>query len=295
MFYVYVACICYLFFFSFLNPGGNFNYAYVIVNNATGIIRGISATANLTNSATYPAGTYSVYGLSYSNAILNLNSFVNGAFQNLLNSIFGNPTGFCANLSKNIVTVNITSSPIPVTFLALTSRKSGSKVQLDWKTSSEQNSAFFNIQRSANGADFSGSLGRVDAAGTSNTTRDYAFLDQQPVKGWNYYRIEQVDLDNSRTYSNTTAINFDKESNLIVLYPNPASDQLNLSINSAVNGKMVLLFFDSKGAKVMQQTINVQTGRTVSNINISALPSGVYMIRYTEPDGQFSSVRFIKQ
>ncbi|MCX6323684.1 MAG: M12 family metallo-peptidase [Sphingobacteriales bacterium] len=279
----------------YLNPGGSFNYAYVIVNNATGIIRGISATANLTNAATYPAGTYSVYGLSYSNAILNLNSFVNGAFQNLLNSIFGNPTGFCANLSKNIVTVNITSSPVPVSFLGLTARKSGSKVQLYWKTTSEQNSAFFSIQRSANGADFSGSLGRVDAAGTSNTTRDYAFLDQQPVKGWNYYRIEQVDQDNTRNYSNTAAVNFDGTGNLIILYPNPASDQLNVAVTSAVNSKMLLQFFDSKGSKVMQQTINVQTGRTVSNINISALPSGVYLIRYTEPDGQFSSVRFIKQ
>ena len=279
----------------YVNPGATFNYAYVIVNNATNIIRGISATANLTSTVSYPAGTYSVYGLSYSNTIANLNSFVGGNFSALLNSIFTNPSGFCANLSKNIVTVNITAGPVPVSFLGLTARKAGSKVILDWKTASEQNSSHFNVQRSADGTGAGSNIGNVTAAGNSNTVLQYRFTDDLPLQHWNYYKIEQVDVNSEKNYSNTVAIRFDKEGNLVILYPNPATSLLNVEYNSNSTGNISLRIYDSKGALVQAQNMVVARGRNVKSLNISQLSQGVYMLRYKEPDGSSSSVKFIKQ
>lgn len=279
----------------YINPGAGFNYAYLIVNNATGVIRGISATANLTNSATYPVGTYTVYGLSYASSIANLNTYVGGNFSALVNAIFTNPAGFCASFSKNAVTVNITASAVPVTFLGLTARKSGSKVILDWRTASEQNSAYFNVQRADNSNDFNGQIGRVTAAGNSSTIRQYSFTDVLPLQDWNYYRIEQVDLTSDKTYSNTVAVNFSKSGNLVLVYPNPATTQLNIEYSSETNGSLNLQIIDGKGAIVLARNINVSRGRTITNLNVSNLSAGVYMLRYTEPGGNSSSVKFMKQ
>ncbi len=279
----------------YVNPGAGFNYTYIVVNNATGNITGISATSNLTNSATYPVGSYTVYGLSYASSILNLNSFIGGSFTTLVNSIFSNPAGFCANLSKNSVQVNITSGAIPVSFLGLTARKSGSKVILDWRTASEQNSSHFNVLRSADGVAFDRNLGVVTAAGNSSNIRSYRFTDDLPLHKWNYYRIEQVDTDQDKMYSNTVAVQFDQQGNLVLIYPNPVTSTLTIEYNSLVAGKIQLQVIDSKGAIVMAESVAVMNGRTLYKMPVQALAAGVYMLRYTGVDGKVSGMRFVKQ
>lgn len=85
------------------NPGGTFSYFYVAVDRATNLIKSITATANLSNSTTFPGGTsYSVYGLSYSNASPSINDFVGTNFSSFSNTLITNAT-YCGNLSKNFV------------------------------------------------------------------------------------------------------------------------------------------------------------------------------------------------
>lgn len=87
------------------NPGGAYSYLYVIVDDATNTVKSIAATADLSNSVTYPGGTsYTVYGLSYLTSSPSLNSFVGGTFTNLKNELLFNTT-YCGDLSKNTVKV----------------------------------------------------------------------------------------------------------------------------------------------------------------------------------------------
>lgn len=280
----------------YTNPGASYNYAYVIVNTGTGIIKGISATSNLTNSAVYTGGTYAVYGISYSNTIPLASlatAYVGGSFNTLVSNISANPAAFCVNFSKNFVTVIITS-PVAVGNLGLTAQKDGSKAKLSWRTSSEQNSSHFNVQRSADGINFTTVLGTVAAAGNSNTLRNYGFFDVTPLSNWNYYRVEEVDNSGEKIVSNTVALSFNKAGYLMI-YPNPASDQLNVDYNSEVAGNLSLQVFDSKGALVMLRKIAVERGRALISLDVSKLASGIYMIRYAEPDGHSSSIKFIKK
>ncbi|MFT3912315.1 MAG: M12 family metallo-peptidase [Ferruginibacter sp.] len=280
----------------YFNPGASFNYAYVIVNTMTGIITGISATANLTNPATYRGGTYAVYGISYSNTITLgslVTTYVGGSLNTLVANIFANPSTFCVNFSKNFVTVIVTT-PLPVRNLGLTAHKEGSKAILNWKTSSELNSSHFNVQRSADGINFTSTLGSVDAAGNSNTITNYGFQDISPMLKWNYYRVEEVDVDGSKTLSNTVALSFDKNGPIVV-YPNPTAGQLSVDYNSSTSGKLELRIIDSKGALVMMRSIDVVAGRTVNSFDVSKLAAGVYLIRYVEPNGYSSNIKFIKK
>jgi hypothetical protein len=276
------------------NPGAGFSYAYVVVNNATGNIAGISATSNLTNSSTYPAGSYTVYGLSYSNSIANLNSFVGGSFSNLATSVFSNPSGFCANFSKNSVSVTILAGPVPVRGLELTARKNGRKSQLTWTTEQEINTRYFNILRSEDGVQFSALPGRVNAAGNTQSARQYVYSDDLPLNDRNFYRIEAVDADGAKAYSNTAVLSYSSEGTPVFLYPNPANDLIRLNFTSAA-GNMQVTILDSKGSRLLSRNQMVQEGRNLPAFDISSLPSGMYILRYILPGGETGHIKFVRK
>ena len=47
-----------------------------------------------------------------------------------------------------------------------------------------------------------GRLWPVPAAGFSQTLVEYTYVDDAPIKGVNYYRLEQVDVSGERSFSN---------------------------------------------------------------------------------------------
>lgn len=278
----------------YTNPGAGFSYGYIIVNNATNTIVGFSATPNLTNSTTYPAGSYSVYGISYNNSVTTLNTYVGQNFNNLTSAIASNPSGFCANLSKNAIQVNITSAPLPVTLLGLKARKVNKQTSLTWSTASEQNSDYFLVERSVDGVNFIKSLGSVTAAHNSSTLKNYSLNDVTPSSKWNYYRLKQFDLDGKFTYSNIAAVNFDNPASQILIYPNPAVSQLNVELNSDKADKLSIEIIDSKGAIVRRQTWNVLQGANLTKINIENMAQGAYVLKYYGKDGTPNYTKFIK-
>lgn len=96
------------------NPGASYNYAYVVVNSSTNSVRAIQSNSNLTNSTTFPAGNYNVYGLSYLNttSLATLQStYVNGTLTNLQNAILNST--LCGDLSNNNVSVTINCATLP--------------------------------------------------------------------------------------------------------------------------------------------------------------------------------------
>ncbi len=281
---------------TYTNPGLSYSYSYVMVDNVTNLIKAISSTANLTNTSTYPNGTsYTIYGISYSTSqATTLNSYVGANFSTLTSGIIANPATFCANLSKNTVTV-IVQAALPVNFLGLKARKQNKNVLLEWSTASEFNSDYFDLQRSADGTNFSSTIGRLTAAGTSTSVKNYSVTDAQPFATWNYYRVKQVDKDGKIAYSNVAAINFEKEAAVVIVYPNPAKDKLNIEYTSTKSGNVQLQVMDSKGALVLSQTANMVLGRNTNTVNVSTLSKGVYMLRTMDTDGNVNFVKFIKE
>jgi len=78
-----------------------------------------------------------------------------------------------------------------------------------WKTLSELNNDYFDVERSTDGRSFS-SIGRVKGGKDGETERFYHFKDNAPFAGTSYYRIRQVDYDGKSSYSDVvSAINAD--------------------------------------------------------------------------------------
>jgi len=278
-------------------PGAGFNYTYVIVDNATGNIVAIDPSADLSNAATFPGGTsYTIYGLSYSNTIsvATLNAYVGNSLNMLSSDLLYDPAARCGNLSKNTIQVDVLSA-IPATFLGLKASKLGNdKVQLTWKTASEQNNDFFAVERSENGSDFSTVLGKVTGRGNSNEVVSYSFMDASPLQKWNFYRIRQVDKDGRSSYSNIASLQFAKPGAVLQLFPNPANNRLFIEYSSASAGQVRIVIIDNKGSEVKTMNYRSVPGLNRVSVDVNSLSSGVYMVR-TQIGGNLVVEKFVKQ
>ena len=168
--------------------------------------------------------------------------------------------------------------PLPISGLEFNvSKKDNSKSLLDWKTYTEFNNKGFEVQRSTDGNNFTDSLGFVNGKVNAFTGASYEFTDATPLAGRNYYRLKQKDFDGRYSYSPIRWVDFGK-SIYIRLYPNPASNVLN--INSSYTFKNAQLNIrSSDGQLLKQQTLN---GSGTFSIAVKNLPAGSYFIEINE-------------
>jgi hypothetical protein len=85
-----------------------------------------------------------------------------------------------------------------------------------------------------------------------------------------------------------------RESELIVsdkisVFPNPASEYMNVTIDG-LTGMADIRLFDMYGKMVMQQS----SARSTTQLNVSSLPAGVYMIKVMSAKKE-STLKFVKQ
>ena len=149
---------------------------------------------------------------------------------------------------------------------------------LSWATAQEENTAFFEVQRSQNAVDFH-TIGRVAAKGFSSEESLYNFNDNTPFTGVNYYRLRLVDNDGTEDLSNIVALNIEKDGKGYVFFPNPTQNAVYYQFNSTISDKVDLEVIDVLGRTLQQVEMPVQVGFNQLNINLGNYPNGTYIIR----------------
>jgi len=147
---------------------------------------------------------------------------------------------------------------------------------LSWKTASEQNSAYFEVERSADGINYT-SIGRVVAAGNSSTERLYTFRDKNPVTGVNYYRLQMVDIDSKSKVSDRRVLNFEQK-NTVTIFPNPAGSYTTIS---GIKAGMKVYLVASDGRNMGVYT---STGNSIE-IPLTSFSKGLYTIQIIDKNG----------
>jgi len=166
---------------------------------------------------------------------------------------------------------------LPVNMTAFAARRSNSVNILTWSTEQELNTSHFIIERSSDGRYFN-PIGRVAAAGSSNTFRQYTFTDDHPGKGDNYYRLRTVDKDNAAVLSGTRRVRNVGIAD-VGIYPNPVSNQLNLSINTDKKTAGQLIIHDVSGKVVYAKNVQLLQGTQVIPVDMSEISAGTYIIK----------------
>lgn len=185
------------------------------------------------------------------------------------------------NLSGNNYTLSISYdiTVLPVVLTDFVAKRMDKDVLLSWQTAQESNSFEFEVERSANAKDFE-LVAILDAAGNSDTAKQYEFVDEQAANLF-YYRLKMVDLDGSFKYSAIESVAAQQSAakmNLLNLYPNPTSGQLNLSLEMATSHEVEILITDMMGRQVQQQKIIATEGKSSYTIDVQGLKAGQYIM-----------------
>ena len=175
-------------------------------------------------------------------------------------------------------------SILPITWLSFNAVKIADSVLLNWKTNSEQNCNFYQIERSNDGVTFS-KIGTSPAANSSTATSNYNFVDTKPLQGISYYRIKQVDNDGAFRYSKVIAVRFLASLPPVSIYPNPASETVNIVFtNVPANGTKIEMF--TANGQFVKSILN--NGSAASAIDVSNLSNGLYQIKISDKNMQLS-------
>lgn len=228
------------------------------------------------------------------------NSIMEGLLQaqRFNGAAWSQPPMGAVSVTANTVTTSLTnnydmvwalvqsSAPLPVELLAFNAAPDGDEVRCTWTTATELSNDFFTVERSADGTVFT-DIGEVEGSGTSQAKHDYAFVDKEPLSGLSYYRLRQTDFDGTESWSEVVAVWRDEASEELAVYPNPCAHEL-FVVGGRLAGERVFIL-DAAGRMVMDFA-NLRR----SSIDVTALPSGSYLVQMTGASGR-RSARFVKQ
>jgi hypothetical protein len=183
--------------------------------------------------------------------------------------------------------VAMESSPLPVELLSFSAvMNEKNEVELHWVTESEINNDYFTVERSLDAEHFENVL-TVDGAGNTTTPHEYSTLDRTPLKGISYYRLKQTDFDGTQTFSQTVSVNnFAGEGSEVVIYPNPATEFIVISVRQSDKNAGSILFrvCDISGrtvfVKPLSQLSSSGENTFVLERNKMNVTPGTYLFRF---------------
>lgn len=161
------------------------------------------------------------------------------------------------------------SNPMPVKLIRFNAEVEGGQVNLTWSTSEEENSAYFQVQKSKDMRTWT-AVGEVYAAGNSLTVQNYSFTEANEVTGIWYYRLKMVDTDTSFELSTARSINIGSVL-AGVIYPNPAHGTLFLKDAAEVDR----IYLYDKSGKVIKSLQTLE----FNGIDVSDVYPGAYLVR----------------
>ncbi|MBC6996306.1 T9SS type A sorting domain-containing protein [Neolewinella lacunae] len=158
----------------------------------------------------------------------------------------------------------------------------GKSVKVSWTTANESANEYFAVERSQDGRHFR-EVGRVSGAGNSTSSISYAFMDEAPLAGSNYYRLRQTDFGGTQEVFGPVMVNMAGLS--AKAYPNPVQDRLFVS-GAAAEATATITDFNGR---ILARVNNLGGG-----IDVSTLATGAYLLRVESPAGA-ENFRFVRQ
>lgn len=155
--------------------------------------------------------------------------------------------------------------------------ETSNKVKIFWTTEYEKDNAYFNIEISTDGINFT-NVGKVPGVNYHGHLTDYTFYDPHPLKGISYYRLKQVDVDGKFSYSPIERVKISDIDHSFDLFPNPvAGREFRIDVLKNVPGNIDLAVFDAGGSLRLQRQY---AGNSIVTVTHN-LPAGIYTVQIT--------------
>lgn len=192
----------------------------------------------------------------------------------------------------------ITPQPVELTSFQAAATAPG-HIQLTWQTASEEDNAYFEVQRSTNATEFH-PIGQVKGAGTTHTTQLYSFDDSTATAGDVYYRLQQVDTDGSSSYSKVIHVEKELKAEKLQVYPTSSSGGQHVAVHlqhHQPEAEVAIKVFSSTGKLVKQFSRQVSSGGSlVQHVAVHDLHgAGLYFVHVSSAGQQLQSKFILKE
>ncbi|WP_158281246.1 T9SS type A sorting domain-containing protein [Dyadobacter jejuensis] len=177
-----------------------------------------------------------------------------------------------------------TLGALPVTLVEFGGKQEENRIVLNWKTTEETNSDFFEIQKRLNNKTWM-ALGRVTSTTNSSEPKAYSFFDNNPWLGNNLYRLKMVDLDGTFAFSKIINVTNDEEFTVVV-YPNPVGDRIVIHPKYRQDIASLRLL-NTQGQELLRSYDHLP-------IDIKSLPAGIYLLQLQNASGTIHSYKIVK-
>ncbi len=169
-------------------------------------------------------------------------------------------------ISTDGITVQIcnVSTVLPITLLDFKASVEGNSIIFKWKTASEINSSYFQLEENIFGN--WGEICIVNAQGNSKNVVDYTYVYQTELYRDMFFRLKNVDIDGTFSYSNVIKVT--PTTVEIKLYPNPFKDEL------LIQGKFSSFSIYNVEGKEVYKYDSSQI-----KYNLEGLTTGIYFLK----------------
>jgi hypothetical protein len=179
---------------------------------------------------------------------------------------------------------------LPISLLDFKGKMDNGHINLDWTTVMEKNVKHFELQKSFNGVDYF-TLGKIKAAGNSNSAKKYDFKDLH-INESNYYRLK---IEEENGYSTMSKVVLLKKAggvqqNMTVLN-NPITDFINLRFTKRSN-QLQLQLYNLNDVLVNEKHFTNSAEHVKWNFS-KYLIAGTYILR-VYADGELFTAKVIK-
>lgn len=166
-------------------------------------------------------------------------------------------------------------------------------IRLAWSTSFEHNTSVFILEKQDNTQTFQ-SIGSLEASGNSKSIKEYKFLDNRAMSSTISYRIKQMDIDGTYSYSETVTIHKKIEANsmLVQHLDETVKNAYDFILESAKEGMVRLKLVDDSDNIAWEGTKELSKGLNNVSIDLTAQTEGIYkVIVLMERDEQVLTIR----
>lgn len=164
----------------------------------------------------------------------------------------------------------------PYELVSFNGQRTGTDVLLKWNTVNEFDYTSFELQRSTDGTNFEAVRNMQSSSQGSYNFKDiYSSNNTATI----YYRLKQVDINDVVYYSNVIIITPAKGNGTFAVFPNPATNTIQFSLDQTLKSPSVRLsIFNTMGLLMKSSTFTASSGQQ----DVSTLIPGNYTIEITD-------------
>ncbi|MEM7102952.1 MAG: T9SS type A sorting domain-containing protein [Bacteroidota bacterium] len=183
---------------------------------------------------------------------------------------------------------------LPVEMASFTGKAVERDNLLEWTTLTEDHSIWHVVERSEDPSQVPfREIGRVEAAGISNETLDYSFIDDAPLPV-GYYRIKTIDEEGQNEYSEIIVIKRTGDFEVLNVSPNPTSGNVDILLNLEESSDITVSVLDPLGRVMMTDEFENESGLIQKQLDLEGIGTGIYFVQLETETGS-SITKIIKE